>query len=618
MVKLQFLRTIAFVFFAALFVAACDQPPESEVPIESVEAQSLTDYLNAYQIKTLRNSPEKVTYSGIPADVVGENLNDKLDDYSPIGDARIRESIRTHYDQLLTFEREGLSEDEKTYLDVAMILAKRDARRLDGPGYYTTNFLGYAVYPITQLSGAHMDIPKLLQSQHPMASLQDAEDFIARLKAFAGVLDDNSALLKRDEEMGFILPTFALDKTVAFIEGMITLAPEENPLYVVFLDKLGRIEGLSDEQIVELPKEVLIVLSNEVFPAYQRMLEVFEIQRPKSRGDAGLWAQPGGDELYAKMAEAMGDTDLSPEEIHQLGLVEVARITGLMNDILISEGYTEGSVGERLMGLAKEPRFIYPNTDEGKVKLIEDLNAQLDDMKARLPDYFITIPKADVVVRRISPFTEATDPGGFYDGPSLDGSRPGIYWINLRDTAETPSWQLPTLTYHEALPGHHFEVAQAVTATDRPLFRRLASFNSFSEGWALYAENLAEEMGAYDGDPYGNLGRLHGELYRAVRLVVDTGMHYKKWTREQAIDYMAEVTGSARSSVVTEIERYAVWPGQALGYKMGMLKIQELRARAEQALGEDFDIRAFHEVILGKGPMPMSVVETRVDDWIAR
>ena len=249
--------------------------------------------------------------------------------------------------------------------------------------------------------------------------------------------------------------------------------------------------------------------------------------------------------------------------------------------------------------------------------MIEDLNAQLDDMKARLPVYFAVIPEADVMVKRIPAFSEDTAPGGYYDGPSLDGSRPGIYWVNLRSTAETPSWQMPTLSYHEALPGHHFEVAQAVTATDRPLFRRLASSNAFSEGWALYAEYLADEMGAYEGDPYGNLGRLQGELFRAVRLVVDTGMHYKRWSREEAIEYMTSTTGNHVDSVTTEIERYAVWPGQALGYKMGMLKILERRRKAEAAMGDDFDIKAFHGVILGEGPMPMKIVEKRVNDWIS-
>lgn len=617
MIKFLSVKKVAAIFIAGFFLAACDQSPDPAPKVEVAEAESLTDYLTAYQIKVLQGSPEKVAYSGVPVDVVGMDLNSQLDDYSPAGDARIRDAIKAHYAKLLTFDREDLSADEQIYYDVAMTLAERDIERIEGPGYYTIDFLGYAVYPITQLSGAHMDTPRILQSTHPMNTLQDAENYIARLNAFAGVLDDSSALLKRDEDMGFILPTFALDKTVAFIEGIIGSSALNNPLYSDFAKKLEGIDGLTQDQKTELKTQALTALIAKVYPAYLRMVEVFSAQRPRSRDDAGLWAQPGGDELYIKMAAAMGDTDLSPEQIHQLGLSEVSRITRIMDDILISEGYTEGTVGERLLALGQEPRFIYPNTEAGKLKLIEDLNAQLNDMKARLPDYFITIPEADVVVKRFPPETEATAPGGFYDGPSMDGSRPGIFWVNLRDTAETPSWQMPTLTYHETLPGHHFEIAQAVTATDRPLFRRLGAYNSFSEGWALYAENLAEEMGVYNDDPFGNLGRLHGELFRAVRLVVDTGMHYKRWTREQAIDYMGSVTGSARSGVISEIERYAVWPGQALGYKLGMLKFQELRARAEEAFGDDFDIREFHEVVLGKGPMPMRVVEARVDAWIA-
>ncbi len=599
-----------------LVLGSCDQAPEAEAPVPVVEAQSLTDYLTDYQIRSLINSPEKVAYNGVPAEVIGVDVNSKLDDYSPEGDARIREAIKAHYAQLLTFDRDDLSEDEQVYLDVALTLAERDMERIEGPGYYTIDFLGYAVYPITQLSGAHMDTPRILQNSHPMETQKDARDYVARLQAFTGVLDGSTASLKRDEGMGFILPTFALDKTVAYIEGMINPPAQENPLYKVFVEKMDGIDGLTTEQKTDLSRQALAILEDNVFPAYQRMSDVFTAQRPRARDDAGRWAQPGGDALYEKMARAMGDTDLSPEEIHQLGLSEVSRLTRIMNDILISEGYAEGTVGERLSALGSEARFLYPNTEAGKSRLIEDLNKQLNDMKARLPEYFITIPEADVIVKRFPPETEATAPGGFYDGPSLDGTRPGIFWINLRDTAETPSWQMPTLTYHETVPGHHFEIAQAVTATDRPIFRRLGSYNSFSEGWALYSENLAEEMGVYADDPFGNLGRLQGELFRAVRLVVDTGMHYKRWTREQAIDYMAATTGSAEGSVVAEIERYAVWPGQALGYKMGMLKFQELRARAEEALGDTFDIRDFHEVVLGKGPMPMAIVEVRVDAWI--
>jgi len=606
-IRLSFFKIYAAMLLA-LALGACDQSQE--------QTESLTDQLTAITIADLRNSPESVTYNGVPDDIVGVNHDGQLDDYSLEGDARIRENIRKHYEFLTLVDRAGLDEDEALYLDIALTVAERDMSRIDGPGYYTTNFLGYAVYPLTQLSGPHLDSQKLIQSQHPMATPQNARDYISRLGAYAKALGDSGLLVKRDEEMGYILPRFAVEKTIAGIEGFLSGAPEDNPLFVVFGNKLDQISGLNDEEKDALKAEALQVLSAEIYPAWENLKQVFISQLDKAPLDAGLWAQPDGDALYEKMVAANGDTDLTPAEIHQLGLDEVERITAEIDKILVAEGYTEGTPGERLAALALEDRFIYPNTDEGKADLINDLNAQLNDMKARLSDYFEVIPKADVIVKRIPVFSEETDPGGFYDNPSMDGTRPGIYWINLRNTAEVPSWQLPTLTYHESIPGHHFEVTQAVTATDRPLFRRLASFNAFSEGWALYAEYLAKEMGAYDGDPYGDLGRLQAELFRAVRLVVDTGMHYKRWSREQAIDYMARVTGNHIDSVTTEIERYAVWPGQALGYKLGMLKILELRRKAEAELGQAFDIKAFHNVVLGKGPMPMKIVEKRVNAWI--
>ncbi|RME69132.1 MAG: DUF885 domain-containing protein, partial [Alphaproteobacteria bacterium] len=289
-----------------------------------------------------------------------------------------------------------------------------------------------------------------------------------------------------------------------------------------------------------------------------------------------------------------------------------------MDAILDAQGYTQGSVGERMAALAREPRFLFANDDQGRTALLAYLRELVAQVERRLPAYFADLPRQRVDVRRVPAFNEAGAPGGYYDPPGLASERPGIYWINLRDMTAWPRFGLKTLTYHETLPGHHLQVALALGLPDLPLLRRLAPFNAYVEGWALYAERLAWEIGLYDGDPFGNLGRLQDELFRAVRLVVDTGMHAKRWSREQAIAYMHRVTGNHIDEVTREIERYMAWPGQALGYKLGMMKILELRERARAALGDSFDLSAFHHEVLRAGAMPLPVLAQRIDAWIAR
>jgi len=286
-----------------------------------------------------------------------------------------------------------------------------------------------------------------------------------------------------------------------------------------------------------------------------------------------------------------------------------------MDAILKSEGYTEGSVGERMQALNVEERFVYPNTAQGKAELIADATAQIDGIRKVLPQWFATMPKYPVVVKPVPEYSQDSAPTGYYNPPAKDGSRPGVYWINVRDTAVHPRFALPTLSYHEAIPGHHLHFATAIDQDVPPLVTAIWS-NAAGEGWALYSEQLAAEMGMYDDDPFGDLGRLQAELHRAVRLVVDTGMHAKKWSREQAIEYMIEVEGVEEGTAVSEVERYAVWPGQALGYKLGMLKILELREEAQQALGDRFDIREFNDTVLHVASTPLPYIEAAVRDWI--
>ncbi len=307
---------------------------------------------------------------------------------------------------------------------------------------------------------------------------------------------------------------------------------------------------------------------------------------------------------------------MSPAEVHKLGLEVVADCTAAIDAIMNANGMSKGSVGERLAAMFADAKFRYPNTDDGKEKLIADLNVKLDVVSKRLPAYFATLPKAPVVIKRIPKYTESGAPGGYYQNASLDGKRPGAYYINLRDTAEVPSWTLPTLTYHEAIPGHHMQISIA-QETDLPLIRRIGGYNAYVEGWALYAEQLAVEMGLYDGDPWGHIGQLHDAMLRGVRLVIDSGLHAMRWSREQAVAYYSATLGDPESGAISEVERYCVWPGQACGYMVGKRTILSLRERAKTALGGKFDIKAFHDAVLKPGALPLDTLAAVIDSMIA-
>jgi len=336
----------------------------------------------------------------------------------------------------------------------------------------------------------------------------------------------------------------------------------------------------------------------------------------RGRTEDGVWAQPDGEALYAANVRALGDTDMSPAEVHQLGLGEVKRITAAMEVLLKARGLTKGTVGERMVALAADPAQRFADSDAGRAECLAYVEKIVRGAEARYPEIVppSLVPRAKLVVKRVPVASQDGAPGGYYDGPSLDGTRPGTYWINLVDMAGVPKLALPTLSYHEGVPGHHLQGAVAAAQGEAPLLIRIASFNAYQEGWALYAEALMAELGAYKDDHAGNLGRLQDELFRAVRLVVDTGMHKLRWSRERAITYMAETTGNPLSSVTSEIERYMAWPGQALGYKLGMMRLQAMRERMKKARGRRFDLKAFHAGVLQDGAMPMDLLEARLFD----
>ena len=467
-------------------------------------------------------------------------------------------------------------------------------------------------YTVSQLGGTYQGIPDFLDSQHRIDTAADADSYLSRLSAFARELDHETDRLRREYAMGVIPPDFVIDKTLLQMANLTNTPAAQSPLTQSIARRTVE-KGIAGDWAARAER----IVAAEVYPALLRQAEAVRSQRANAVHDAGVWRLPEGEAYYAYGLRYAKTTGMSADEIHQLGLDQIADLSARADSILRAQGMSDGSVAQRLRALGQDPRVLYPNTEPGKAQLLADLNAQMADMRRRLPDWFGRLPRADVEIKRVPAMIEAGAPGGYYQPPTLDGSRPGAYYINLRDTAEWPKWTLPTLTYHEALPGHHHQIALALEAEGIPMIRRLLNFSAYSEGWGLYSEQLADEMGVYDNDPFGRLGYLQSFMFRAARLVVDTGLHHKRWSREQGIAYMVGALGDQESSVTTEVERYAVWPGQATSYKVGQTRWSQLRENARQRLGTRFDIKGFHDTALAAGAMPLDVLERVIDDWVA-
>ena len=473
-------------------------------------------------------------------------------------------------------------------------------------------------HPVNQLFGVQSELPNLLAQIQQVNDATDAGHYIARIGEFPRAIDQVIDSVKLRESKNIIPPKFTVEKVVEQIKGFIALGVKGNPIAVGFKEKLDKIpaDKMDAAARSDLTSRVEQGVEKQVIPAYQKLLVQMESLRAKATRNDGVWALPDGDKYYQYTVESQTTTTLKATDIYETGLSEVARIGADMDAILTATGFTKGSRAERMQTMAKSPSQVYADSDEGRAQILKDYQAIIDEITKGLDTYFITKPKALVEVKRVPVFTERTAPGAYYSPPPLDGSRPGIFYANLRDLTEQPKFTMRTLAYHEAVPGHHMQISIAQELKGLPIFRTVVPFTAYAEGWALYAEQLAWEAG-YQQEPLDNLGRLRDEMFRAVRLVVDTGIHAKKWTREQAIDYMMANTGMPEAEVVTEIERYFVMPGQALSYKVGMLKILELRERAKKTLGPKFNLREFHDEVLKNGSLPLTVLERVIDAWIA-
>jgi len=471
-------------------------------------------------------------------------------------------------------------------------------------------------YPVNQLFGVQNQFPSFMANTHRLLAPKDCDYYLARLAALPTKFDQLLTNLKVREDKGILPPRFVVEKVLTEMKGFVAKPAAENVIATSFRTRAAEIRKLDQNQRDDYQRRVEAAITNTVYPAYQRLIDYFTALLPKTTTDDGVWKLPDGDAFYAYALRANTTTTLNPEEVHALGLKEVERIEGEMRTLLDANGFGDQPIAGAMTKLSHDPRFLYPNDDSGRARALAEYKRLIDVATTRCNDLFLRAPKTRCEVRRVEQFREATSSGAYYEGGALDGSRPGVFYANLRDMNEVPKWGMPTLSYHEGVPGHHWQLSIARELKGLPQFRKVIPFTAYMEGWALYCEWLAKQAGWYEGDPFGDLGRLQGEMFRAVRLVVDTGIHAKHWPREQAIAYMREKTGMGEKEVTAEIERYIVNPGQACAYKIGMLKIQDLRARAQRELGEKFDQREFHDVVLKDGALPLDILEEQVANYI--
>ena len=583
----------------------------SQTPAAGSGGAQVTALLDRMMQEFLAESPEFMTSLGLDS---GPNaaVRSKLDDRSLAFVDRSFAAFRGYDIELKRIDRSALSGMDAVNYDTTRFILD-GAAVADGFDYGVQSPIGgTSPYLVSQLTGSYSGIPQFLDTQHQVRTAEDAETYLARLSAFAEVLDVETGRVRADFAAGATPPDFVLRRTGEQFAATLGVDPARSGLTQSLARRTAEADIAGD-----WAARAEALVRDAVYPAMQRQADVIAAALPGATSDAGCWRLPDGEAYYRYGVLSYTTTDMGGDEIHEIGLAQVAELSARADAILKAQGLTQGSVGERIAAVARRPDQLYPNTDAGKAELLADLNGQMARMQQRLPEMFGRLPRAGVEIRRVPVEIEAGAPGGSYQMPALDGSRPGAYYINLRNTAETPRFTLPTLTYHEATPGHHFQIAVALEAEGIPMLRKMPLFSGYTEGWALYAEQLADEMGVYADDPLGQLGYLQSFMFRATRLVADSGLHHKRWSREQAVRYMVETLGDAESTMTTEVERYCVWPGQACSYKLGHTVWDRTRTRARAALGSRFDIRGFHDTALAAGAIPLEVLERLVADWTA-
>jgi uncharacterized protein (DUF885 family) len=569
----------------------------------------LNNYVNKITVELALASPQALTQIGLIDDTLLDFHSGKLDDQTAAFERRTLERLRKARAGLDRYGPEGLEGQELlTWKITAWFLD--DLIRQGG--------FEHSGYRVNQISGVTVDVPQFLTDGHVIKSERSAKRYLSRLNEFGRVLREVRARVEDDRAHGVAPPDFVIDQALLGMRAFIAGGAAKNALVTTLPAKLAKIEGLDAAGQARMVVEATEIVRREVIPGYQAMIALFEDLRKTASHDAGIWRVPQGEAIYGAALQSNTTTSLTAQEIHDLGLAEVGRIAVEMTAILDAEGIPGDTLAKRIQLLNTRADQVFANDDAGRAAMLGYLKQIDARVMAAAPRFFNTIPPQPLEIVRVPVYSQDSAPGGYYNPPALDGSRPGRFYINQKNTADNPKFTLPTLMVHEGSPGHHFQLSAAQLIEGVPLLRKVLPFNAYAEGWALYAERLARtDMGIYDNDPLGDLGRLQAEMFRAVRLVVDTGMHAKRWPREQAIAYMIDNTGMTEAEVTREIERYAVWPGQATGYKVGQLAILRMRERAERELGPRFDIKGFHDVLLMNGGMPLEILEGVVDQWVA-
>ncbi len=568
---------------------------------------NIDHFFERYLIGAALSEPEILTMVGIVDNTMLDFHSHKLSDASPAHTYAMLERDEEYLEMLRRYNRDNLSGQKAVSYDMVEWLLKSN---IEGGKW------AFHDYPVNQTLGVQSALPSFMTTHHQIKDKNSAENYIHRLRAFQEKFEQlrESVLYRADR--GVIPPAFVIDHVLKEMNEFIAQPAEENPLFDNFKTNLEELDTLSETERDQLLDDALSAVQNEVTNGYQALIDKFSELHTSAPENVGAWTLPDGDEYYRHLTRMHTTLPLTPEEVHQTGLREVERIKNEMFVLFDEIDISGESVAERFTALDEKPGMFYPDSAGVHDQIIADYTEMIDYLYEETKPLFKRTPKADVEVRRVPEYSETTAPFAYYSIPAMDGSRPGIFFINLRSIDEISKYGMMTLAAHEGVPGHHFQLALAQEIENVPTIRKLYPFTAYAEGWALYTEWVIEEIGFYEDDPYGNLGRLQAEMFRAVRLVVDTGIHLKRWTRDEAIDYMYEHTGMAMGDVVAEIERYIVMPGQALAYKIGMMHIQELRQKAEAELGNQFDIAEFHDIILMNGSLPMEIVSAVVDNYI--
>ena len=598
---------LAAILLAVAFYVRNDRLPEPvPLPVVLSEDQKINEFFDAVFERELALSPVRQSSLGRRTDQLGN-----WDDHSDAAASDKVSRTRADLERLKSeFDYPGLSEDARLSYDIFALNAEREIAN----AVFRRNH-----YIVDQFNGQLSGLITVLQNNHRVETVQDAEDYLSRISGLKQVLEEYTRKLKDRASYGVIAPAFSFPNVLSDARSMSSGAPVEdtsndNTVFADFRDKVTALnlpQGTSDDLLLS----AAVALKGPFQEGFATLIAELERQQGLADSNRGVWSLPNGDEYYRNRIFHHTTLDLDADTIHEIGLREVERIHEEMRAIQNTIGF-EGTLREFFDFIRNDPNNYFEDSDAGREAFLLSARQQVDEIYAVVDDYFNALPTAELEVRRVEPWRENSTSIAFYNRPSEDGSRPGIYYANLADMGSVQKYVFTAITYHESVPGHHFQIALAQELAGLPKFRKYSGYGAFTEGWALYAEQLAREMGFYE-DPYHNFGRLQNELWRSVRLVLDTGIHARRWTREQSIDYFRENTPLSEGDIVTEVERFFVNPGQALGYKMGMLKILELRERAKTELGSAYDIRDFHDAVIGAGPLPLSLLEQRIDRYIA-